>query len=62
MRKEDRIKLSLIYCGEKRCEECFYNRWMKEVCQTRLCKDTLKLISNLEQPKNVEFEQVRIDI
>ena len=62
MNKNDKTKLSLIYCSEKRCDECFYNRWVRDVCQTHLCRDALKLISNLERPERAELEQLKINI
>ena len=62
MSKEDKIKLALIYCADKRCDECFYNRWTREFCQKHLCKDTLTLINKLEHPTSVQLEQLKIDI
>ena len=41
---ENVIKKSLQLCSEKKCNECVYNRWVKDVCQAHLCKDALKLI------------------
>ena len=60
MTKIDKIKFSLIYCSEKRCDECIYNRWIRSVCQEHLCKDTLKLINELEHPKPIALEQITI--
>ena len=40
----DKIKKSLQLCSEKKCDECIYNRWVREVCQAHLCKDTLKIL------------------
>ena len=40
----DKIKKSLQLCSEKKCNECIYNRWVKDVCQTHLCKDALKIL------------------
>ena len=42
--KTDKIKKSLLSCSEKKCEECLYNNWVREVCQTRLLKDAAKMI------------------
>ena len=62
MKKSDKIKYALLYCSEKHCEECFYNRWVKAVCQTHLCRDALKLINELEKPKLLDLEQLEFDI
>ena len=40
----DKIKKALQCCSEKKCDECPYNRWIYGVCQTHLCRDTLKFI------------------
>lgn len=40
----DKLKKSLQLCIEKKCEDCHYNRWVREVCQTQLCRDVLKYI------------------
>lgn len=40
----DNIKKALQCCSEKNCKECIYNRWVKEVCQSHLCKDAAKMI------------------
>ena len=40
----DKIKKALQSCSEKKCDECLYNRWVKEVCQTHLLRDAAKVI------------------
>ena len=62
MTKIDKVKMSLLLCSDKNCDECFYNRWVKEVCQTHLCRDALKVINGLEQTPKLEMEQLTIDI
>jgi len=62
MTNKDKIKFSLLYCSEKRCDECFYSRWVRDVCQTHLCKDALKIINQLEKPTTPKMEQLAIDI
>lgn len=40
----DKIKKALLSCSENKCDECIYNRWVKEVCQTHLLKDAAKVM------------------
>lgn len=58
----DKIKKSLQCCSEKKCNECIYNRWVKDVCQAQLCKDALKMIDKLERQKKIIVEQYVMDI
>lgn len=44
MNSKDKIKIALQSCSEKKCDECIYNRWVKEVCQSHLLRDAAKLI------------------
>ena len=41
---KETVKKSLLLCSEKKCKECIYNRWVREVCQTHLLRDAAKLI------------------
>ncbi len=41
---KDKVKKSLQLCSEKKCNECLYNNWVKEVCQTHLLRDAAKVI------------------
>ena len=41
---KDKIKKSLQLCSEKKCNECVYNGWIREVCQKVLMTDALKVI------------------
>lgn len=59
---EDKIKKSLQLCSEKKCNECIYNRWVKDVCQAQLCRDAIKLIDKIEQQKKVVVEQFTMNI
>ena len=59
---ENVIKKSLQLCSEKKCNECIYNRWVKDVCQAHLCKDALKLIDKIERQKTVVVEQYTMNI
>ena len=43
------VKISLQACSEKKCDQCIYNRWVREVCQTHLCRDAIKVIENKEE-------------
>ena len=63
MKNKKKIKFSLLHCSEKRCDECFYNRWVRDVCQTHLCRDALALINGLEDDSNkIELEQLTMKI
>ena len=62
MTKIDKVKMSLLLCSNKNCDECHYNRWVKEVCQTHLCKDALKVINGLQQHPKTDLEQMKFDI
>lgn len=48
---ENSIKKSLLKCSEKKCDECLYNRWVKEVCQSHLLRDAAKLIGGKDYGK-----------
>ncbi len=41
---KDKVKKALELCRDGKCNECIYNRWVKDVCQAQLCKDALKII------------------
>ena len=58
----DKIKKSLQLCSEKKCNECIYNRWVKDVCRAQLCKDTLKMMDKLERQKKVVVEQFTMSV
>ena len=63
MKNKKTIKLALLHCSEKRCDECIYNRWVKDVCQKHLCRDALALVNELEQPMvKVDYEQLSLDV
>ena len=62
MKKSDKIKLALLLCSEMHCDECVYNRWVKDVCKKHLFKDALKLINELEQPQKPDLEQLTFNI
>lgn len=49
---ENSIKKSLLNCSEKKCDECLYNRWVKEVCQSHLLRDAAKLIGGKDYGKD----------
>ena len=59
---KDKIKIALQLCSEKRCDECHYNRWVKEVCQSHLCKDALKALNESDKQKTVYVEQFTMNV
>ena len=46
---KDKIKKSLELCRDGKCNECIYNRWIREVCQKILMADTLVLIKEIDK-------------
>ena len=58
----DKIKISLLLCSEKRCDECHYNRWIYGVCQTHLCRDAIKVLSECDKQKTMIVEQFVMNI
>ena len=59
---KDKIKIALQLCSEKRCDECIYNRWVREVCQSHLCKDALKVLNESDKQKTVYVEQFTMNV
>jgi hypothetical protein len=47
---------ALQLCSEKKCDQCSYNRWVREVCQTHLCRDAVKVIEKLNEPIQYEMD------
>ena len=50
MISKDTVIKSLKKCStqNKNCENCIYNRWMFDTCQTMIIKDALKVIERLD--------------
>ena len=59
----DKIKKSLLLCSEQKCNECLYNNWVKDVCQSHLLRDAAKLLETKKRNKikGIEYPQIEFD-
>ena len=44
----EKVIKALRLCAEQKCDQCIYNRWVRDVCQKHLLRDAAKVIENKE--------------